>query len=316
MRFFFILFLFVQVVFANSVKDEQIFSKIVVDIKNKNFNKAYKSFKNSDIKTDTSKVVKIADLSLKLGNYKFTKSVLTLTSLYKREEDVLIYSIINHYFKVADFLLKNFKTDINPIVDQNTQRTLLHFSVLNDDEEAVSFLLKNGAKVDVKDRYFLTPLFYINSKKVLKCFKKANPKKLRLAKCSILLDEERVEEAIAYCRDKARLSEIYGYTVGASWYYLLAKEPQKSKKFSEKLYKENNYIGNINLAHYYILNNEYQKAKNLYEDFIDSLDSYSDIKEAKRVLIEDFTILRKIYKKRFDIYKAFDIYHEILGDKI
>ena len=62
-----------------------------------------------------------------------------------------------------------------------------------------------------------------------------------------------------------------------------------------------------------MLNKEYQKAKKLYKDF---LDNYPDIDEVKRVLIEDFTTLRKIYKDRFDIYKAFDIYHEILGDRI
>jgi|GEM_PF-5784682 hypothetical protein len=299
---------------SQSIKKDY-FKTIKTHIEKGESKKAYYYFYKHDLKFKISESVRLINTALIHKNIPLSKAFSELLFESNDHKTILKFAILSHYFEVAEFFLKEFKNlNLNSIVYPDTNRTLLHIAVIDNDNKVVRFLLKHKIEIDAKDIYGFTPLFYIQSKKVLKLFKNGDTEISSLAKCTILLNEKKVNDAVKYCLQKAKISEKHNYIIGASWYYLLARKPLKSKQFSKELSnKGNRYIGNVNLAHYYLLTKEYDKAKRLYENFVNN---FSDINESKRVLIEDFTTLRKIYPNRFNIYKAFDIYHEISGDRI
>ncbi len=228
-------------------------------------------------------------------------------------EKILTNVILGHYFELGGYFLKEFKSfQLDRVVYPPYKKRLLHIATQNNDLKAVKFLLKHHADTNVKDIFKFKPSFYITSKRMERLYKEFHIKIPSMIKCSTLMEEERIDEAIGYCLQKAQLSEKANYFTSASWYYLLAKKPLLSKKFSLKTISDTSfqYIGYMNLGHYYILAKEYDKAKKSYKELLKSFDS-SD-REVKKAFLEDFTILRKIYKDEFDIYRAYDIMHEIL----
>jgi tetratricopeptide (TPR) repeat protein len=264
-------------------------------------------------KVSFSHMIQFLDMVLEEKNKKILKRFSTILFREYDIEKILTNVILGHYFELGGYFLKEFKSfQLDRVVYPPYKKRLLHIATQNNDLKAVKFLLKHHADTNVKDIFKFKPSFYITSKKMERLYKEFHIKIPSMIQCSTLMEEERIDEAIGYCLQKAQLSEKANYFTSASWYYLLAKKPLLSKKFSLKTISDTSfqYIGYMNLGHYYILAKEYDKAKKSYKKLLKSFDS-SD-RELRRAFLEDFTILRKIYKDEFDIYRAYDIMHEIL----
>ena len=65
-------------------------------------------------------------------------------------DEALAYSVINHHFDVADFLLQH-GADINTRWNSHEPASILHTLVFEDDYEAMQFLIDRGIDMTIKD---------------------------------------------------------------------------------------------------------------------------------------------------------------------